>query len=285
MKFCKYIVIGLALLANLSPRASAVSGDPTIDIQLGESGNSFASRNAKLLKVDRQPAGLNFHQIRFPTASRGQARIRSGVHTFTIAKVLSITGIEDLDYKDEGMQQFNINSALTDANLISHDEARLKFFSILQAIVRSGWRSIIPLSMARLRGKQLTQYFLISKHYTTLDPSYIPTLDEWMRMMSLTSWEFFAANTYMNVSFMREYTLTDPSKPGAYLISFEIQNEAERFRRHIDGSDRKRWKEAVPTALRELAASRAKMEAELRLKGMTIDDKYIDPPVPAEVVR
>jgi hypothetical protein len=176
--------------------------------------------------------------------------------------------------------QFEINSAITESDLISHDEARLKFFYILQNLARAGWKTTIPLSMARLRGKQMTKYLLVSKRRTTLDPSYVPTLAEWMQMESLTTWKFYAAHMYLTVSFTREHTLTDPSKLGAYLLSFEIKNENEQFRRHVDGSDRNRWKEVLPVALREMAAHRAKMEAELRLKGIAIDESYIDPPVP-----
>jgi hypothetical protein len=190
-----------------------------------------------------------------------------------------------LDFRKEGLLQFEINSALTESDLISHDEARLRFFSILQNLVRAGWKTTIPLSMARLRGKEMTQYLLTSKRRTTLDPSYVPTLDEWMQMKSLTSWKFYAAHMYLTVSFTREHTLTDPSKLGAYLLSFEIRNEAEQFRRQVDGLDRNRWKEVVAVALRELAAHRAKMEAELRFKGKTIDDSYIDPPVPDNLMK
>jgi hypothetical protein len=74
--------------------------------------------------------------------------------------------------------------------------------------------------------------------------------------------------------------MTDPTRPGAYLLSFELKSEVEHFRRHVGGSDRKRWKELVPKELKKLANARAAMEAELRHEGITIDDKYVDPPVP-----
>ncbi|MDB5935616.1 MAG: hypothetical protein JWQ01_2960 [Massilia sp.] len=262
-----------------------MSKEPSVEIRIGESSASFASRNAPFLKVDQQPAGLNFYEIRFPAASRGQVTIQNGTHNLAIAHVFSITGTEDLDFKEEGLNEFHIYSALTDADLIAHDEARLKFFAILQNIVQSGWRSIIPLSMARLRGKEMTQYLLATNRRTTLNPSYEPTLGEWMQMKNVTSWKFYSEHMYMSVSFTREHTLTDPTKPGAYLVSFEIKNEAEQFRRHVNGSDRKRWKEVLPPALRDLAASRTKMENEFRLKGFSIDDGYIDPPLPQGVLR
>ena len=126
----------------------------------------------------------------------------------------------------------------------------------------------------------MTNYLLRTKHRTTLDPSYVPSLDEWMQMESLTSWKFYANHIYMTVTFTREHTLKDPTKPGAYLLSYELKNEPEQFRAHVDASQRNRWKELLPTELSELAQLCASKETELRLKGTTIDDSYVDPPIP-----
>lgn len=101
-----------------------------------------------------------------------------------------------------------------------------------------------------------------------------------MRMKNLTGWEFYANHTYLNVTFTREHTLTDPTRPGAYLVSFELKNEAEEFRGHVGGSDRNRWKEVLPKELKELAQERLKKETELRLQGAKIDETYVDPPIP-----
>jgi hypothetical protein len=260
--------------------ANAMSKEPTVEIQLGETGASFSKRNSTFLKIDRQPAGLNFYQIKFRSGSKGRVIVKFDDRKFSIENVLNVTGTEDLDFREEGLLQFEINSGLTGSDLIAHDEARLRFFSILQNIERSGWKTTIPLSMARLRGREMTRFLLTSKRRTTLDPSYVPTLEEWMQMRSLTSWKFYTKHMYLTVSFTREHTLTDPSKPGAYLLSFELRNESEQFRRHVDGLDRNRWREVLPVTLRESATSRAKMEQELRSKGIAIDENYTDPPVP-----
>jgi hypothetical protein len=260
--------------------AEARSKEHTIELQVGESGALFQKRYSNLARIDRQPTGLNFYEFSFRGANVGRAIVKVGDREIPIEHVLSITGIEDLDFKEEGISEIHINSTITKSDLISHDEARLKFFSMLQNIVQAGWKTIIPRSMARLKGKEMTKYLLASDGNATLDPSYVPTLDEWMQMEDLTSWKGYANHVYLIVSFTREHTLTDPKKLGAYLLSFEFISDAEQFRRHVESLVRKRWKEVVPVKLRELAAERAKLESELRSKGFVVDEGYIDPPVP-----
>ncbi len=257
-----------------------MSKETTIELQVGENGAVFQKRYPVLAKANRQPAGLNFYEFRFRGSNVGRALVKIGNRTLPVEHVLSITGIEDLDFNDEGISQININSKITGSDLIPHDEARLKFFSILQNLVGDGWKTIIPRSTARLKGQERMKYLLASHGRVTLDPSYLPTLDEWMRMEDLTSWKGYAHHLYLKVSFTREATLTDTKKPGAYLLSFEFKSEAEQFRAHVESRDRKRWKEVVPVKLRELAVERAKLETELRAKGFAIDEGYIDPPVP-----
>jgi hypothetical protein len=279
MKLFTPVAIFLALAIN-SFGAEAISKERTIELEVGQSGALFMDSNPALIKIDRQPAGINFYEVNFREGNVGHAVVKFGDRRVPIEHVISGTGIEDLDFKDEGISEINVNSTITKSDLISHDEARLKFFSMLQNFVRSGWKTLVPLSMAKLKGKEMTQYFLASHDYTSLDPSYVPTLDEWMQMRDLTSWEFYAHHVYLKISFIREQTLTSVHKLGSYLLSFEFMNEPAQFRQHVESADRKRWKEVVPVKLRELAAERAKLERELRSKKFSVDETYVDPRVP-----
>jgi hypothetical protein len=113
-----------------------------------------------------------------------------------------------------------------------------------------------------------------------LDPAHIPSFEEWMRIETRTGWKFYANGVFMDVNFTRESTLTDPSKPGAYILSFDVSTEVEHFRGYAESKDRLRWKEIVPGVLPTLAKIRADKEAALRAKGIAIDESYQDPPVP-----
>jgi len=153
-------------------------------------------------------------------------------------------------------------------------------FAILQKISQAGWQITIPCSPPRLRGKDMLNY-LFTEKTTTLDATYMPTFEEWMQMESLTTWAFYADHVYLEVEFTREHTLTDPTKPGAYLIGFNLKSEAEYFRGYVGPDNRKRWKELLPAQLAMGAQMRAEAEAKMRAKGVRIDETYQDPPAPA----
>jgi hypothetical protein len=250
-----------------------------VEINIGEQASLFAQRNYVPMKIDRQPAGLNFYQVRFPTNARGHAIINFAKNKFLIEHVLSITGTEDVDLAEEGLSQFHINSAITERDSISHDEARIKLLSIMKNMMNVGWKPTIPLNIARLRGKDMTDYLLVEDGYTTLDPSYTPTLDEWMRMRNLTSWEFYASGIFLTLTFTREHISLDPAKLGAYLLSYELTNEAEHYRTYA-GRRRNEWKTVLPGILVSLAKQREQMETEFQIKGKKIDRTYTDPPIP-----
>jgi hypothetical protein len=97
---------------------------------------------------------------------------------------------------------------------------------------------------------------------------------------TLTTWAFYADHVFLTVQITREHTLTDPLKPGVYLLSTSLQNEAEHFRGYIDGLERPRWKQLLRAQVEKLAQIRDKKEAAFRLKGVAIDESYVDPPLP-----
>lgn len=253
---------------------------PPIEIHIGESGKSFANRNASIAAVDRQPAGLNFYELRWPFQAMGSIVFKQGTKRLPIDNVLSVIGTEDMDFQDEGLLDIKINSTISKTEKISHDEARLKTFAYLQKINQLGWKPTIPRSMARIRGKAMNNYLLKTKKYTTLDPKYVPTLSEWMQYKDLTTWEFYDDHVFLTVQITREHTLTDPLKPGAYLLSTSAQNEAEHFRGYVDALERPRWKQLLRAEVEKLDRSRKRKEAEFRAKGVAIDETYVDPPLP-----
>ena len=101
-----------------------------------------------------------------------------------------------------------------------------------------------------------------------------------MHIESNMTWALYADHVYLDVNFTRDHTLTDPAKPGAYLTSFTLKNEAEHFRGCVDSRERKRWKELLPAELLKLSPMRAEAEAKMRAKGIKIDETYQDPPLP-----
>ena len=180
----------------------------------------------------------------------------------------------------EGAYQYSINAGITDPDLISHDEARLKTYALLKKIEQAGWKILISENDPRITGKDRLNYVLTVTNSIGLDTKYIPTLEEWMRIENLTSWSFYADRQYLTVYFQRERTLLDPVKPGSYLLTYKLKSETENYRGYVGPSNRPRWKELLPGELLDLKQRRAKAEAELKAKGIAIDETYQDPPLP-----
>lgn len=271
-------------LTNIQTQQKATLMPQQVTLIIGEQGDSLFKRYPNILRIDRQPAGLDFYQIDWDKRPRGIVTVAHGKHSFMIEDVLGIMGVYNHDTSSEGITDFEIKSGMSEPppSLIPHDQARLKTYAILQNILHAGWQPFIWRDEPRLKGKIRQDYVLHDQSADGLDPNYLPTFDEWMKIKSRTNWLFYVEQMYLTVSFTREHTMTDPSKPGAYLLNFILKSEAEHYRGYVGvGSvNRAKWKELLPASLAKLPPIRAKVEAELRAKGIKIDEDYQDPPVP-----
>ena len=278
----RLLCLSLALLAGCDEQVNkkVIAMPPITTVHLGEQGEAFAERYPNQVRINRQPAGLDFYRIDWNSPAKGIVTFKHGKHTFTVENVLDVSGYQNIDFPKEGMPELDITASITGPDGIYHDEARKKIFAVLQQISQAGWRIFIDRGDPRLRGKDAFNYVMTTSHYSTLDSSYVPTFEEWMRIESRTAWKFYADHVYLEVNFTREHTLTDPTKPGAYLINFNFQNEAEHYRGYVGPDNRKRWKELLPAELARLVPMRAEAEAKMRAMGVKIDETYQDPPVP-----
>jgi len=267
-------------LSPPNPQQKALAMSPSVSIKVGESASEFAKRYAGLVKMHQPAPGTEYYAIDWDDRPRGIVQVDHGRFSFMIDDVLGISSLLINELSNEGLSEFTIFSGITEPDLISHDEARRKFYEILQSIQQKGWKPLVERGDARISEKERLNYALGTDKYAGLDPYYLPTLEEWMRIESLTPWSFYADHVYLDLNFTREPTLTDPTKPGSYLISFDLKTEAEYFRSFVKGEDRHRWKELMPPELDRLAQQRKEKEAALEADGIKIDTSYQDPPVP-----
>lgn len=267
---------------DLEPQSKKVTAmTQQMTIKVGEQGESLKKRYPDLVRVQHQPAGVDFYKVGWSTRPRGIVTIEHGKYTFSIEDVLSISSLQDLNaLASEGLFEFDVNAGITEPDLIPHDEARLKTHAILQRILQAGWKPLVGRSDPRLSGKDQQNYMFATSNVNGLDPRHTPTFEEWMQIESRTPWSFYVDHLYLTVNFTRERTLTDSEKPGAYLLNFNIKSEAEEFRGYVAPLDRAKWKELLPAELAVVAKLRQKKETELRAKGIKIDESYEDPPVP-----
>jgi len=253
-----------------------------ISIKLGEDGADFAARYPQYLKVNRQPAGLNFYEIDMDGRKKIMTvRFEHGKHSFEVEHVLSVMGTQDMDLK-EGQQSFNTNGGVTAADEIMHDDARQQVMALLKKIKQAGWQVVINRGTARLRGKQAFEAHLKYHDPLWLDGDYEPTLEEWMQLWDNNGWKFYADNAFLNVTFMRDQEKLDPTKPGAYLLSLEIESAEAYYRGQVEEKDRKNWRLFWPVEEAKLKRLRKEAEDKARATGLFIDTDYQDPPLPPE---
>ncbi|MFT3721040.1 hypothetical protein [Pseudorhodoferax sp.] len=287
------LVIAAALLVvsacgeekNATDQLVMENGSPVmsvpVSINLGEMGPSFAKRYPGMVRVQHQPAGLDFYEIIWNSRNFGEVRINHAKHSFVVERVLALLSSQDLgEFEGDGLDSFSIRAAIGSSELISHDQARLVIYKILGRILDAGWRPTTPRSRPRLSGQARIDYVLNVSSSIGLDATHIPTYDEWIRIENRTSWGFYADGIFMDVTFTRAPTLTDPAKPGAYFLTYRIETAQEYFRSFAGPDNRIRWKEVLAQELAKVAAVRAQKEAELRVKGIRIDESYQDPPAP-----
>lgn len=254
--------------------------ESSITLKINEPAAEFVNRNKNMIKVVNRPPGVNFYMASWDQKDPGFVTFTHGSNTLSIKNVLGATGADAPSSSQEGLVQFKVYAGLTQPDLIGHDEARKLFISQLRGIRKAGWRIFINEGDPRLRGKAMLDFILAESSASSMDADYEPTFAEWMNIPSNTLWQFHINHVYLTVSFTREPTLLDPEKPGSYLISYTIESENEHYRNYVTPKQRAQWKSALPSQLEYLPTMRDEKEAELRARGVQIDDTYQDQPVP-----
>ena len=250
-------------------------------LRLGESGPSLGGRYPNLVKVVKQPAGIDFYKIKWYERPRGIVVLDHGRYSVRLEDVLSVSAGQDSEEpgKSEGLSEYSIGVGLSvpSPGLLSHDEAKQRIYEIVSRLLSQGWELIYQRDDPRLMGRDRLAKVAAGDFSFGLDVLYVPSLDEWMQVPTRSFWMLHADGVFLKVSFQRERTLLDPTELGAYVLSFDFETAAVYFRGYVKSEDRERWKELLPPILARLAAERARREAELKSKGVKIDESYRDP--------
>ncbi|WP_156369492.1 hypothetical protein [Duganella sp. Leaf126] len=254
--------------------------NPIAILKINEDPRAFLDVNG-FFKVENHPAGINFYTANWNASDHARARLENINHSFSIEHMLGVTATDEPNSPEEGIVKFSINAGISSADVISHEEARQRFVYILKNIRKVGWQRFLDEGDPRLSGRDMLDFILKDSPASSMDPDYEPTFEEWMKIPSRTTWSFYANHVYLSLDFSRDPTLTDPNKPGAYLITFTVNSENNHYKSYVDPKDRKDWKNQLSSKLAILPKMRKEAEAELRTKGVKIDEFYVDPPKPS----
>ncbi len=246
-----------------------------VAIHLGEKGSSFVQRIGRdSIRLNKQPAGLNFYDLDWPDSTSGQIHFEHSVHSFDLSTVLGMMGTEDVDRANTGIYQWDISFGLPPRNAIPHEQARLQVMALLRMLQDKGWKQHYSRDSARIKGRSaLFGLFL--------DTRYVPSFEEWMALGDGSMWRLQADGVYLSLQMWRDDKHLDPQQPGAYFMSMELHGEEDEVRGYFLHAERDKWRELWSERMKEADERRAKKEAEARTKGYQIDTDYQDPPIKA----
>ncbi len=263
------------------PKARGTSSMPIAQavIELNMSPEKFATANQVDLKrgIDRQPAGLDFYSVEWPSVPGGQVFLEHGPYSFAFPNTLRVTGTYDRAFPDKGLFIFDISGGMTAQSDIYHDEARLRFLEFLAMLKQKGWQRFIGLGDPRLMTNQAVHYALQEDEILySLPIDAEIDLNTWMQIKR-NKWRMYAGDAVMKIDFHRDTSRLDLDKPSAYLFSYEIYNRQQLIRNQLSSEERKQAAQIWPERKLELEEKRLQKEALLELQGYHIDRSYIDP--------
>jgi len=287
IKLCKFIPFFLLFLTACDYHNGDQTMTPTtIKIKVGESGTQFLQRNNLPTKghIDKQPAGVNFYEQDWSTKSPGTVMVEHGIYSFQVPYALGVMGAEDVKQM-VGFEQINIRAGITAADTIMHDEARQKFMTLLQQLLKLGWKPLISYQDPRLTGEQAYIYSEQENYYFGTPVNYIPTLEQWMRIDS-GDWQFYADDIFLKINFQRDRKHMNPNEPGAYLFSFELISKEAKAKNQFESDDREHWQDLWVDKIKAMKKERYAKEKELIQRGFTIYTEYQEPKIhPADPVE
>jgi len=252
----------------------------TITVRLHEKGSNISERYPGIIKEEKQPAGLNFYETDRIPGREYNVEIKIDDTSLNIANVKGLLATEDAERQSEGVKAITVTSTLTGNSGISHEEARNLLFRNFQTILKNGWTSIIPHATPRINGKHMLNFALNFGNPHGLDPTYIPTMQEWMKLENLSSWEFYKKGAYLQIAFMREENKPGSNDKGDYLIKYDVISEKDYYKEFVAPELQQNWTKHISTELDNAAKRRIEFETELRSAGIPILLEYQNPPAP-----
>ncbi|GAA6169240.1 hypothetical protein [Sessilibacter corallicola] len=278
----------LLFVLYTQPKEQGMSSMPIAQavIELNMSPEKFATVNQVDPKrgVNRQPAGLDFYSVEWPSIPGGQVFLEHGPYSFAFSNTIRVTGTYDRAIPSKGLYVFNISGGMTAQSDIYHDEARLRFLEFLAMLKQKGWRRLIGLGDPRLIGHQALQYALLKKPGRSIPTNVLYSLpidveidlNTWMQIED-NDWRMYAGDAIMKIGFRRDTSRLDLDKPSDYFFRYEIYNRQQLIMNQLSSEERKQAAQIWPERKLELEEKRLQKEALLELQGYHIDRSYVDP--------
>lgn len=253
--------------------------DTPATIALGDPSQTHL--NGPEARTEQHPVGMTFYKRSWPVDQLGKVRYVQGPHSFDLSRVTSVMGSCDRANPQRGIYAWDINAFPMDGPTIPHQQARDELFRLFAQLRQAGWTRYVEPFAARLEGEQALRHFLQRGGHYALDPTLIPTMQDWMRInQHLPYWQFWAGGSYLMLRVIDEPSLRGLERDGVYMFSIDIDSESSNFGNYFNDVEQKRhWQKFVLPEIEAMHQQRIRTEAELRSQGYTIDTSYQDPPI------
>jgi hypothetical protein len=248
-----------------------------IYIEVGESPDALIERYGKFVEVNDKNFGTKFLTMDWAVKQPAIVTIKNGNSMLRLDAVLAAMGTYNSDFPNEGISNYGISMGISAADIISHDEARMRFFDLLKQIRQAGWKRWVKPNRPRLLGENAFRYNATEYPIYSLDDAYVLSLSDWMKLRDGSRWRFYQNGVYMVVKLYRDQSRMNPDLPGAYFIAIELAAQASQWRAEFVEEDRKKWKELYPDLRKKEALERIELEKKEQLQGYDVDSNYQNP--------
>lgn len=203
--------------------------------------------------------------------------VNHNAYSFEIPHAMSILGVEDGHFEDEGMYKISVSTSLSDQEKIDHSTARAAFIQLLTNIHQNGWQRHIDPTMPRFNGYDAFLYAQMYDINYSIDLDYIPPEEEWMMLENQSKWVFYADEVYLTITLMREHQNTD--SPAGYYVTFDFLTKDAFQRKYVAKEYRKSgWKQAFQGITEDLQQHRKTAENFIVAQGeLKLHLQYIYP--------
>jgi len=249
----------------------------TVSVSIGMTGTEFVEKNnlGDTVRIDRQPAGINFYRYGWPSDNRGKIHFLHGDYGFKVNDALGVMCPEYADGRDGGFTNISLSFGFADGGKVSHDQVRKEFLDFIDHLRSMGWTRVISYHGPRLSGLEAYNFYKNNSRYSfPLD--YKPNLDEWMTLND-AQWRLRADGVFVDIRFRRDRKKMDPEELGSYLFLMNIQSAEQFAKGQFAPEDRDNWQDLWEDEIRRLKRHRYNQEEKIEKAGGTIDTSYSDP--------
>ncbi len=235
-------------------------------------------------KVDQQPAGMNFMDLDWNPPNLGKVRIEHGVNSLGLEHVFSVMGAQLAnDPNIKGIKSIVVNAGLTQEEFVEPEQAYAAYVELMKKINNAGWKNYFYRFSGRVAKEDNLKYLL--KGRDVIDPSYIFTFDEWVKVINTIPTKSLAYRLYSNgiiLNISLKQTALNEYAQEQYMLRYSFQTIRYDERNSITGSykmDASELEEAFKKMLERNKQARLYEEKKLKTEGYRIDESYKDPDV------